>query len=236
MACWRYSDHPVAHEDDVRRAVQAGLEITRDVRPDSVNRPTAASALRSTSVWVVQPRTGVSGHHSGRRVRVGRQSGGTGVESGASECGGGLPTRFEPADPSRVRSGSPTRSAGEGVEGLINHFRVVDERAEASRSRGPLVGRDRDLARLQRVGREPNPGTLTPPGSCFAAKRGIGKSRLAAAAIEMVERDGGGCGGVGGLAASTRRRPCIPSALFWSATVISAAYTRLRAAPAAPPH
>ena len=80
-----------------------------------------------------------------------------------------------------------------GVEELINHFRVADERAEASRATlGPLVGRDRELARLQKSWARAQSGTLTTPGVVFRGEAGIGKSRLVAAAIEMVERDGGG--------------------------------------------
>src|SRR4029453_12889251 len=71
-------------------------------------------------------------------------------------------------------------------------FRVADERTEASRARGPLVGRDRELARLQKSWARAQSGTLTTPGGVFRGEGGNGKSRLAAAAIDIVERDGSG--------------------------------------------
>ena len=80
-----------------------------------------------------------------------------------------------------------------GVDGLIAHHRVAGERAETARiTRGPLVGRDRELARLQKSWARAQSGTLTTPGVVFRGEAGIGKCRLVAAAIEMVERDDGG--------------------------------------------
>jgi tetratricopeptide (TPR) repeat protein len=78
------------------------------------------------------------------------------------------------------------------VQGLLDHYRVVGERVEASRTPlGPLVGRDRELARLHKSWARAQAGTLTTPAVVFHGEAGIGKSRLAAAAIELVERDGG---------------------------------------------
>src|SRR4029077_13198323 len=70
--------------------------------------------------------------------------------------------------------------------------RVADERAEASRARGPLVGRDRELAPPQKRWARARAGTLNTSRVVVRREAGIGKSRLAAAAIDMVEGDAGG--------------------------------------------
>ena len=82
-------------------------------------------------------------------------------------------------------------AAVKGVEGLIAHHVVVGERAEAARvGRGPLVGRDRELTRLQKSWTRAQAGTLATPGLVFRGEPGIGKSRLAAKAIELAEGSG----------------------------------------------
>ena len=57
-------------------------------------------------------------------------------------------------------------------------------------ARGPLVGRDRELARLEQSWERAQAGTLTTPGVVFRGEPGIGKSRLAAAAAELAEASG----------------------------------------------
>jgi tetratricopeptide (TPR) repeat protein len=82
-------------------------------------------------------------------------------------------------------------AAVKGVEGLIAHHVVVGERAEAARpGRGPLVGRDRELTRLQKSWARAQAGRLATPGLVFRGEPGIGKSRLAAKAIELAEGSG----------------------------------------------
>ena len=56
--------------------------------------------------------------------------------------------------------------------------------------RGPLVGRDHELAGLQKGWARAQAGTLSSPGVVFRGEPGIGKSRLAAAAAEVVEQSG----------------------------------------------
>jgi len=55
---------------------------------------------------------------------------------------------------------------------------------------GRFVGRDREMARLQKSWTRAQAGTLTTPGVVFRGEPGIGKSRLAAAAAELVEASG----------------------------------------------
>ena len=57
-------------------------------------------------------------------------------------------------------------------------------------ARGPLVGREHELAHLEECWARAQAGTLATPGVVFRGEPGIGKSRLAAAAAELVEQSG----------------------------------------------
>ena len=82
-------------------------------------------------------------------------------------------------------------AAVKGVDGLVAHHQVIGERTKPTRvGRGPLVGRDRELARLEKSWARAQAGTLTTPGVVFRGEPGIGKSRLAAAAADIVESSG----------------------------------------------
>jgi class 3 adenylate cyclase len=178
--------HPRAHENDVRRAVHAGLEITREVArlSDQARR-----------------RLGVS-----LNVRVGVHRGLVYLDTAQDDVYGlaaNLAARVCDLAPSNavVVSEAVARlvrndfdlearpaAAVKGVEGLIGHHQVTGERVELAKpTRGPLVGRDRELARLQECWARAQTGTLTTPGMVFRGEPGIGKSRLAAAAVDLVE-------------------------------------------------
>jgi class 3 adenylate cyclase len=182
--------HPTAHENDVRRAVQAGLEITREV------------ALLSEQT---QRRFGIE-----IAVRVGVHRGlvyldtaqddvyGLAANLAARVSGLATPNSVVVSDPVAALVGNDfeleERPAApvKGVDGLIAHHRVVGERAEPARSgRGPLVGRERELARLHEYWARAGADTLTDPGLFFCGEPGIGKSRLAADAADLVKRSGG---------------------------------------------
>ena len=78
-----------------------------------------------------------------------------------------------------------------GVEEPVTHYRVVAERAPTPKSgQGPLVGRDRELAQLEKSWAQAQAGTLSTAGVVFGGEPGMGKSRLAAAAAELVEASG----------------------------------------------
>ena len=73
-----------------------------------------------------------------------------------------------------------------GIAEPVAHWWVVGERVETSRiKRGPLIGRDRELARLEKTWARAQSGSLTTPGVVFRGEAGIGKSRLVAAATEL---------------------------------------------------
>jgi class 3 adenylate cyclase len=181
--------HPIAHEDDVRRAVHAGLEITREVARLS------AQAKRRFGIEV--------------NVRVGVHRGLVYLDTAQDEVYGlaaNLAARVSGLAPPGALVVSEAvemlirndfeleaRPAAlvKGVEEPITHYRVVAERAPAPKSgQGPLVGRDRELAQLAKSWTQAQAGTLTTPGVVFRGEPGIGKSRLAAAAAELVEASG----------------------------------------------
>jgi class 3 adenylate cyclase len=182
--------HPVAHENDVFRAVQAGLEITRDVArlSEQANRRFGAQinvrvGVHRGLVYLDTTQDDVYGLAANLAARVSSLA-----PANAVVVSDAVEPLIRDAFETEALPAAPVK----GVEGLINHFRVADERAEASRASGPLVGRDRELARLQKSWARAQSGTLTTPGVVFRGEAGIGKSRLAAAAIDMVEGDGGG--------------------------------------------
>ena len=182
--------HPKAHENDVRRAVLAGLEITREVarlgeqakRRLGVDIAVRVGVHRGL-VYLDTAQDDVYGVAANLAERVaGLASPGTVVVSEAVAPLVGEAFELEARPPAAVK----------GVEGRSPHL-VLGERADAARvgvGRGPLVGRDRELARLQKSWARAQAGTLSIPGVVFRGEPGIGKSRLAAAAVELAEGSG----------------------------------------------
>ena len=180
--------HPTAHEDDVRRAVLAGLEITREVarlseqaqRRFGVDINVRVGVHRGL-VYLDTAQDDVYGLAANLAARVSALAPpGTVVVSDAVAPLVGEAFELQARPPAAVK----------GVEGLIAHHLVLGERADAGRvgvGRGPLVGRDRELARLQKSWVRALAGTLRIPGVVFRGEPGIGKSRLAAAAVELAE-------------------------------------------------
>ena len=182
--------HPTAHEDDARRAVSAGIEITR-----AVTRLSEAALRRFN--FEIQVRVGV---HRGLVYLDTAQDDVYGLAANLAARVSGL------APPGSVVVSDaiaplirkifelhalPSASV-KGVDDPVAHHQVVGERAAPVRSsRGPLVGRERELARLHKSWGRAQAGTLTTPGVVFRGEPGIGKSRLAAAATEIVESSGG---------------------------------------------
>src|SRR5262249_461026 len=82
--------------------------------------------------------------------------------------------------------------AVKGVDDPILTYRVVGERDVVARASGPLVGRERELACLERSWVRAKEGTLSSPGVAFVGEGGIGKTRLAYAAVDMAQQDGAG--------------------------------------------
>ena len=178
--------HPVAHEDDVRRAVHAGLEITREVARLS------EQALRRFAVEI--------------NVRVGVHRGLVYLDTAQDEVYGlaanlaarvsslAIPGAVVVSDAVEmlIRNDFDLEACPEalvkGVEQPVVHYRVLTERAQAPASgQGPLVCRMPELTELEKCWAHAQAGTLSTPGVVFRGEPGIGKSRLAAAAAAMVE-------------------------------------------------
>jgi class 3 adenylate cyclase len=181
--------HPVAHEDDVRRAVYAGLEITREMArlSDQAKRRFAVEinvrvGVHRGLVYLDTTQDDVYGLAANLAARVsGLAPSGAVVVSDAVEALIHNDFELEKRPAAIVK----------GVDEPITHYRVVAERAPARRSgRGPVVGRDRELAQLEKSWARAQAGTLSTPGLVFRGEPGIGKSRLAAAAAEMVQASG----------------------------------------------
>ena len=182
--------YPIAHENDVRRAVQAGLEITRDVArlSDQAQRRFGLEinvrvGVHRGLVYLDTAQDDVFGLAANMAARVsGLAPPGTVVVSDSVEPLVKDAFELESLPPAPVK----------GVKGLISHSRVICERAESSRGpSGPLVGREREMARLRKGWVRAQAGTLAIPSVVIRGEAGIGKSRLVAAAVELVEGDGG---------------------------------------------
>jgi class 3 adenylate cyclase/tetratricopeptide (TPR) repeat protein len=181
--------YPIAHEDDVRRAVQAGLEITNAVArlSDQARRRFGIEinvrvGVHRGLVYLDTAQDDVYGLAANLAARVsGLAAPGTVVVSEAVEAL--IRNHFE----LEARPAAPVK----GLEEPITHYRVVAERAPSRRSgQGPLVGRGEELAQLEQSWARAQAGTLSTPGVVFRGEPGIGKSRLAVAAAQLVEASG----------------------------------------------
>lgn len=180
--------HPRPHEDDVRRAVQTGLDITREVARLS-------SHVRRRFGLEISVRVGV---HRGL-VYLDTRRGevyGFAVNLAARICSiadpgsvaasaivaqlAGAAYEFEAGEPREAK----------GVDGPIVPYRVIAERDSVNVPVGLLIGRDDEVALLTERWRDAGRAAGQLPGLGFHGEPGIGKSRLARAAGDLAERDG----------------------------------------------
>lgn len=182
--------HPTAHEDDVQRAVLAGLAIVREVaRIDQQSKHlfgieiAVRVGVHRGLVYLDTKQDDVYGLGANLAARVsGLAPPGTVVVSETVEPLVRGVFDLEACEPAAVK----------GVEEPVAHHRVLGERVEpAKRRMPPLVGRDGEQRRLQKRWTRAQLGTLATPGVVIWGEPGIGKSRLAALAEEMAERSGG---------------------------------------------
>lgn len=182
--------HPVAHEDDLRRALLAGLEIAREVARlgERAQRQFGVGVsvrvgLHRGLVYLDTARDDVDGAAVNLAARVESLAPpGTVVVSEAVAALTRNDFDLEPRPPAAVK----------GFDGLVTHYQVLGER-QKERSNGqqvPLVGRARELARIAKSWSRAQSGTLTTAGLVFRGEPGIGKSRLAAAASELARNSG----------------------------------------------
>lgn len=181
--------HPKAHEDDVRRAVAAGLDITRAVARLSTQAQhkfgesiSVRVGVHRGLVYLDTDQDDVYGFAANLAARLsGLAAPGTVAVSDAVAPLVGDSFELDACPPASVK----------GVECLTAHHRVLGERHEAPRSRSPaLIGRDREHAWLRQSWARACDGTLTSPGIVFRGEPGIGKTRLATEAAEIVSAAG----------------------------------------------
>ena len=181
--------HPKAHEDDVRRAVAAGLEITRAVARLS------EQAERKFG-HAINVRVGI--HRGVVYLDTGQDDVyGFGVNLAARLCDLAEPGTVAVSDAIAplVRElfelGARPAAAVKGVAGLVGHHQVLAERATAPALRPvPLIGRDGELSCLEQSWRRARDGVLTTPGVVLGGEPGIGKTRLATEVVELVRSSG----------------------------------------------
>ena len=182
--------HPKAHEDDVQRAVSAGLDITRMVARLS---------------WQAERRFDVE-----INVRVGIHRGLVYLDTAEDDVYGfaaNLASRISSlAEPGTVAVSDAIASlVGDafevtacpaaqvkGVAGPVSYHRVLAELPQASPSRSlPLVGRVAERTWLERTWQQTCDGAATDRGVVFRGEPGIGKTRLVRVAADLAEQSGG---------------------------------------------
>ncbi|HEX5143905.1 MAG TPA: adenylate/guanylate cyclase domain-containing protein [Mycobacterium sp.] len=181
--------HPVAHEDDVHRAVLAGGQIVDAVK--SLSTETQRNYGFSVDVRV--------GVHRGLVYLDVEQDDVYGFAANIASrlCALAAPGNVVVSEPvaGRIaelfdlerRPPAPVR----GIQEPLAHYRVVGERGARRKDwRGPLLGRDVELAALQDRWTQARSGTLMKSGMAFRGEPGIGKSRMVFEAITLAERDG----------------------------------------------
>ena len=184
---------PLAHEDDAERAVLAGLAILKEIKP-------FGAQVQAEYGFEFNVRVGVNTGH----VVVGNIGSDLAMEYTAMGDTVNMAARMEEtAEPGTVQVSQETYKliaplfeveALDGVEvkgrkELVQTYRIVAPKAEPGNVRGieglssPLVGRSREIDRLQEILRELQQGR---GGIVFLiGEAGLGKSRL----IEELQRD-----------------------------------------------
>jgi class 3 adenylate cyclase/tetratricopeptide (TPR) repeat protein len=188
--------HPKAHENDAHRAVYAGLDIVKAIGALS-------GRVRARFGFDISVRVGI---HRGLVYLDTAQDDvyGLGANFAARVCSIAAPGTVAASEPIERVVGdtfelvaNPPQTV-KGVDDPILTHRVIGERDVATSARGPLVGRERELGYLQRSWAHAKEGTLSSPGVAFKGEGGIGKTRLAYAAVDMAQQDGAAVLGIFG--------------------------------------
>ena len=179
--------HPRAHEDDARRALHAGLDIAREVAAlsERVHQRFGFTievrvGIHRGVVYLDLEQDDVYGLAANLAARV----------SGLAPPGGVVVSaEVERLTRKHFELRHLAAQPVKGIAGPIDHYQVLGERTGgASISDRPVVGRERELAHLENSWEKAKAGTLKVAGLAFCGEAGIGKSRLAATAIELAEQ------------------------------------------------
>jgi class 3 adenylate cyclase len=181
--------HPKAHENDVWRAVSAGLDITRAVAQlsDKAERKLGVAikvrvGIHRGLVYLDTDQDDVYGFAANLASRL----------SGLAEPGTvAVSDAIAPLVAHLFELSARPAAPVKGIDGLISHHQVLDERPEApALPPPPLIGRHRERSWLQQSWQRARDGVLTPPGVVFRGEPGIGKTRLANEAAELARSSG----------------------------------------------
>jgi class 3 adenylate cyclase/tetratricopeptide (TPR) repeat protein len=177
--------HPQAHENDAHRAVYAGLEICREIT-------SLSKRVQLRFGFEIDVRVGI--HRGVVYLDIAQDDVyGLGANLAARMCSLADPgtvavsAAIERVVRDEFELESRPAKLVKGVDEPIVHYLVVGERDDTRIARGPLIGRERELAHLTTSWAQAVAGELTTPGTVFRGEGGIGKSRLAGAAVEMAE-------------------------------------------------
>jgi len=181
--------HPKAHENDVRRAVAAGLEITRTVAHLSEQAERKFGVVINVRigihrgvVYLDTDQDDVYGFAANLAARLSGLA-----EPGTVAVSDAVAPLVRDVFELSARPAAPVK----GVQGLITHYQVIAERPKAPPLRpSPLIGRDRERSGLEQAWQRARDGVLTTPGVVFCGEPGIGKTRLATEAAELVRGAG----------------------------------------------
>ncbi len=178
--------HPRAHENDVHRAASAGLDITRSVADlsDRVRRQfdfeiNVRVGIHRGLVYLDITQDDVYGLAANLAARLCSLA-----DPGTVAVSDAVEPLISNAFELEARLPKPVK----GVEGPIRYFIVIGERDMRRIELGPLIGRQAEMAYLRDSWDLAIKGQLRTPGVVFQGEAGIGKSRLAWAAVEMAER------------------------------------------------
>lgn len=180
--------HPHPHEDDARRAVQAGLEITQEVTGLS-------RRVRKRFGFDIDVRVGI--HHGVVYLDTAQDD----IYGFAANFGARMCTIADPGtvavseaierlvrDHFELEERPPVRV--KGVDEAVAFYRPLDQRETIRGARVAIVGRRRESAHLEHCWQRAAAGTLT-TAVAFCGEPGIGKSRLAHAAMDLARRTAG---------------------------------------------
>jgi class 3 adenylate cyclase/tetratricopeptide (TPR) repeat protein len=181
--------HPKAHENDVRRAVAAGLDITRAVAQlsERAERKFGVAinvrvGIHRGLVYLDTDQDDVYGFAANLVARLAGLA-----EPGTVTASDAVAPLVNHLFDLSARPAAPVK----GVDGLISFHQVLGERPEAPQLRPPpLIGRDQERGCLQQSWQLARDGALTSAGVVFRGEPGIGKTRLANEATELVRGSG----------------------------------------------